>query len=199
MYCTTVGLHTTYVWGLGACIASLHCRSVGKAQMSASLSKRAELMQIFWSSIYTFWNQTPQPLFKSFSWIWNEIRKIVLSPENCGDIILSYLKKKMNAFVHSTECWVRWKIWNLPSNSNIGFCPHSVHASHLPLLQQWGGGGREAQKPFLGKQMSPAQWVPHVTAWVYSTHFIPPPPTNSFHKWIYSFYKFRSLLIKIHS
>ena len=119
--------------------------------MSASLSKRAELMQIFRSSIYTFWNQTPQPLFKSFSWIWNEIRKTVLSPENCGDIILSYLKKKMNAFVHSTECWVRWKIWNLPSNSNIGFCPHSVHASHLPLLQQWGGVGEGGTKAILRK------------------------------------------------
>ena len=117
-----------------------------------------------------------------------------LPSENYGNLMRSYpiLREKADIFVHSTEYWVKLKMWNIPSNSNIGFRPQSVHASHLPFWQlggpqQWEvggtkvGGGREAQKPFLGKQ---TQRVPHVTAGVYSTHFIHPlpeiPSTNDF-------------------
>ena len=190
-------------------LAFLHCLGVGKAQKSAGKSKHAEWMQIFWSSIYTFWNQTPWPLLKArFLVFWSQhfcsapqinfasIRcPALLSPENYWNLILSSFKKKwcicafhrMLGQMENLKYPIKFKYW------------FSVHASHLPLWQQWEGGReREAQKPFLGKQTSPAQRVPHVTAGVYSTHFTP-PPSNSFHKWFYLFYKFWPLLIKIHS
>ena len=144
MYCTTVGLQCIeHILALFRCVASSDV---------CGLEQARRINANFVKEYLYLWNpNTSSTLKNSFFWLFQffcsapqinfaSIGVQLFCPQKTTEIWSYLIWRRKGAFVHSTECWVKWKIWNIPSNSNIGF-------GCMPPISHFDSSGRARLSP----------------------------------------------------